>query len=163
MFAAPTLVANVFRGGLFFFPFWTANTSGGAWSNSLVPPTIVAYDWLVLAGGARGAPLDWGARLALLAGGCGCLATTMGGAVISAGGCLTLCDRSRRLDWIWFSSSVWSDPWRKEWAMGDSRSQVCSRNASTAKPVADTVWRMEQRRGTMVASPMVRLSTPFTE
>jgi len=68
------------------------------------------------------------------------------------GRCVPLCDRSRRLDWIWFSCAEWSPLSGKALATRDTRSLVSRRSSSISLPIADIAWTREQRRGRIVLS-----------
>jgi len=159
--AAATFVAEVLVAEFFFLLvvllwllFLAASTSQAALSNLLVPPTIAAYDcvdsldecWggkaLVEGPGGAGTAEGWGRDV-----------WAGGGAETCVGGrCATLCDRSRRLDWILFSCVEWSTPSGKELATRDSRSLVWRRSSSISLPIADMAWTREQRRGRIVLS-----------
>jgi len=158
--AAATFVAEVLVAEFFFLLvvlllllFLAASTSRAALSNSLVPPTIAAYDCVDSLGGRWGGALVEGPGGAETAEGLGRDVWARGGAGTCVGGrCATLCDRSRRLDWIWFSCAKWSTPSGEELATRDSRSLVWRRSSSISLPIADMAWTREQRRGRIVLS-----------
>jgi len=158
--AAPTFVAEVLVAEFFFLLvvlllllFLAASTSRAALSNSLVPPTIAAYDSVGSLDGGWGGPLAEGPGGAGIAEGGGRDVWAGGGAETCVGGrCATLCDRSRRLDSIWFSCLEWSTPSGRELATRDSRSLVWRWSSSIFLPIADMAWTREQRRGRIVLS-----------
>jgi len=94
--ASATFVTEVLSDDLFFPLFFlAAKFSRAASSNLLVPPTMAANNGVRPFEGCGGAPLAGGAWGPETAKGCGRDGWVWGGAI--------LCDRSRRLDWIWLS------------------------------------------------------------
>ena len=103
LLAYTTFIAEVLALGLFFPLLFilAAMLSWAASSNLLVPPTIATNNGVGPFGACGGAPLVRRVGGVGTVEGCWREDWAWGAAITCAGGrCATLCDRSRRLDWI---------------------------------------------------------------
>ena len=160
--ASATFAGEVLASDLFFplLFFSAAITSRAASSNLLVPPTTAVNDGMGPVGGREGAPLPWQAGGVGTLGGRGRDDWAWGGAINCVGGkWVTLCDRSRRLNWIWLSWFEWSVTTSRELATWASRSFLSRRSSSTGFNTEAMAGVIEQKRGRMVLSARVRSPT----